>query len=262
MKKKIRMVLLAFFALTLSLSVWKLSGILSEYRAGTDVYDSLEQHASIKDEAPSADTSSESSADGGESPDISARPQVDFEQLSEINPDIAAWIYIEGTNVNYPIVQGSDNDYYLKRMFDGTYNSSGSIFLDYRCAGDFSDRHSIIYGHNMKNDSMFGDLVKYKDRSFYDEHPIAVLVTPSAYYKLQFFSGYVSDNGSSAWDLGLDTAEQELWIKEIKERSCFESDHAPTSEDRIVTLSTCTYEFDEAKFVLHGFIAEKILLSD
>lgn len=193
-----------------------------------------------------------------EAPDTSAWPLVEFAQLSKINPDIVGWIYIEGTNINYPVVQGTDNNYYLKHLFDGSYNSSGCIFMDAACASDFSDPHSIIYGHHMKNKSMFSGLMDYKDQAFYDEHSVALLVTPSAYYKIHFFSGYVSDTWGNAWNLNFNEYEYISWLNDIQRKSCFTSDYIPTSEDRIVTLSTCTYEFDTAKFVLHGYVSEII----
>mgnify|MGYP000782800669 FL=1 len=97
-------------------------------------------------------------------------PEVDFSVLREINPDIVAWIYIEGTKINYPIVQGGDNSYYLKHLFSGEWNGSGCIFLDFRNDVSFADRHSIIYGHHMKNGTMFTDIDKYKKQEFFDEH--------------------------------------------------------------------------------------------
>ena len=268
MKKAIRIILLMFFTFVLIVSACQLWGIFSGYQEGKDSYSSLEQYVTfvqteddpetVLPTASPTENMTEDDAAVTEMPDISAWPQVDFARLSEINPDIVGWIYIEGTNINYPVVQGTDNSYYLKRLFDGTYNSSGCIFLDYRATSDFSDRHSIIYGHHMKNKTMFSGLMNYKDQAFYDEHSVALLVTPTAYYKIQFFSGYVSDTWSDAWDLSFDEYEYISWLNDIQRRSCFETDHTPTAEDRIVTLSTCTYEFDTAKFVLHGYICESI----
>lgn len=265
MKKAIRITLLIFFAIVLIFSIWRLNEIFSGYQEGQDSYNSLEQYVSFAETedkseetvSPATD-STENSTAGIEAPDVSAWPQVDFEKLSQINPDIVGWIYIEGTNINYPVVQGCDNSYYLKHLFDGSYNSSGCIFLDAGCASDFSDKHSIIYGHHMKDKSMFSGLMDYKDQNFYDEHSVALLVTPTAYYKIQFFSGYVSDTWGNAWDLSFNEYEYISWLNDIQRRSCFAPDHTPTSEDRIVTLSTCTYEFDTAKFVLHGYISEVI----
>ena len=264
MKKKIRLLLIVLFAVLFLFSAWQVVGILQTYQKSQTSYDALEQYVSFGNtEAQKVSPESTNSAELVETepmevPDISAWPQVDFDELAKINPDIVGWIYIEGTDINYPVVQGTDNDYYLKHLFDGTYNSSGCIFLDYRCSADFSDRHSIIYGHHMNNKTMFGGLMSYKDQTFYDEHSVALLVTPTAYYKIQFFSGYVSDNWGNAWDLVLDDSSYAAWLHEIQAKSCFETEYAPAPEDRIITLSTCTYEFDSAKFVLHGYICEAI----
>lgn len=265
MKKVIRSILILIFLFVFSFSAWQLWKICTGYKAGKESYNKLEQYVSFAEPedfstnvispitAPAEDSTAAT-----ELPDISAWPLVDFVQLSEVNPDIVGWIYIEGTDINYPVVQGTDNDYYLKHLFDGTYNSSGCIFLDYRCSADFSDRHCILYGHHMNNKTMFGGLVEYKKQAFYDEHSVALLVTPTAYHKIQFFSGYVSDNWSNAWDLALDDTDHAAWLNEILSKSCFDTDYAPGVKDRIITLSTCTYEFESAKFVLHGYISETI----
>jgi len=264
MKKRIQLLLIVLFAVLFLFSAWQVFGILQTYQNSQTSYAALEQYVSfgnteaLEARPETADNAEPVVMEPMELPDISAWPQVDFDELSKINPEIVGWIYIEGTDINYPVVQGPDNDYYLKHLFDGTYNSSGCIFLDYRCATDFSDRHNIIYGHHMNNKTMFGGLMSYKDQTFYDEHSVALLVTPTAYYKIQFFSGYVSDNWGNAWDLVLDDSSYAAWLHEIQAKSCFETEYAPAPEDRIITLSTCTYEFDSAKFVLHGYISEAI----
>lgn len=255
-------VLILFFAAVFVFSGWQLFTILRAYQEGQNSYASMEQYISfIETENTAPGTAptvppTEDSSDVTEAPDPSPWPQVAFDQLSKINPDIVAWIYIEGTNINYPVVQGSDNSYYLNRLFDGSYNNSGCIFLDAACASDFSHPHSILYGHHMKDKSMFSALTDYKDQAFYDEHSVAFLITPSACYKIQFFSGYVSDTWGNAWDLNFHEDEYMGWLNDIQQKSYFASDHAPTGADRIITLSTCSYEFDTAKFVLHGYISE------
>lgn len=267
MKKIIRRGLFLIFIVVFLFSAWQLWRIYSEYKEGRSSYDLLTQYVSFAETGPDSTISaipatrleSDLREDHNtEAPEISAWLEVDFVQLIKINPDIVGWIYIEGTNINYPVVQGADNDYYLNRLFDGTHNGAGCIFLDYRCASDFSDQHSIIYGHNMKDKSMFSGLMNYKDQAFYEEHSIALLVTPTAYYKIQFFSGYVSEDHSNAWELSLDDANRAAWMKEIQERSCFVSNYIPEPENNIITLSTCSYEFSNARFVLHGYISEKI----
>lgn len=269
MKKSTRLLLLCFFTLLLVFSLWRLWGIFTAYWEGNDHYNALEQYISISEDLPSGEETIPSvpvssgypavyNTIAADTVDVSAWPQVDFSQLAEINSDIMGWIYIEGTKINYPVVQEENNRYYLNRLFDGSYNASGCIFLDCRSSSDFSDRHSIIYGHHMKDNSMFAGLVQYKKQAFYDEHPVALLVTPEAYYKIQFFSGYVSDTWSDAWDLNIDEAEFAGWLNDLQDKSCFEASATPAMTDRIITLSTCSYEFDSAKFVLHGYISETI----
>lgn len=183
-------------------------------------------------------------------------PEVDFDHLRSINPDVVGWIYIEGTHINYPIVQAKDNKHYLKRMFDGKRNPAGCIFLDYRCEADFSGLHSILYGHHMKDDSMFADLVLYKEQSFYDSHPVALLITPTHKYKIALFSSYVAGNHDDSWQLDFGQQEFESWLRSKIKRSSFEAVSLPDGDENILTLSTCTYDYDGAKYILHGFVSE------
>lgn len=268
MKKTVRVLLILLFAAVFLFSGWQLLKTLNTYREGREAYDALERHVS-----PGAASEAETPAGPPEElelevsakperPDLSGWPQVDFEALSKINPDIVGWICIEGTNINYPVVQGTDNDYYLTHLFDGTDNSSGCIFLDYRCSADFSDWHSIVYGHHRKDNRMFSGLMAYKEQEFYDEHPVVLLVTPAAYYRIQLFSGYVTDDSVNAWELSREDLDVAVWLRELQARSCFASDHLPEETDRIVTLSTCTYEFANAKFLVHGYIAETIQIAE
>lgn len=233
-------------------SGWQVYHILREYDTAKAQYSQLEQY--ISTEAPIIPDTPK--------PEVPVQPEpepiftVDFASLAQINPDIAAWLVIEGTEINYPVVQGRDNDYYLNRQFDKSYNSAGCLFLDASNDGSFRDLNSIIYGHYMKNGTMFADLFLYKEQTFYDEHPSALLVTPEGTHTVHFFSGYVSDTTSSAWDREFSTDAYALWLNDLADKSCFSSDVVPSAQDRILTLSTCSYEFQDARFVLHGIISE------
>lgn len=99
---------------------------------------------------------------------------VDFAALEGVNSDIVAWLYGADTGLNYPIVQAEDNDYYLYRLLDGTWNKNGTIFMDYVNRSDFSDQNTLVYGHHMKSGAMFGALVQYKKQEFYDRPPLSV----------------------------------------------------------------------------------------
>lgn len=235
---------------------WMLWKIQSEYAAASDSHNELAQYISIQ-EASLAESTPVEPADGPAKvvqTDDTVWLEVDFGALQQINSDVVAWIYIEGTNVNYPVVQGDDNNYYLRRLMDGTTNSSGTIFLDCDSQSDFSGKNSVIYGHNMRNGTMFRGIMRYKDQGFYEEHPNALLMTPNGNYKIHFFSGYVADLGESAWELYFTDDDYEKWLNEIGKKSCFLSQLTPGAMDRVVTLSTCSYEFDNARFVLHGII--------
>ena len=107
-------------------------------------------------------------------------PTVQFDELKQQNEDVIAWIYGANTHINYPVVQGSDNDYYLRHLLDGTWNDNGSIFMDCSNKADFSDQNSLIYGHNMTSGAMFSNLVKYKKQAYYDQHPYLYMLTPPA----------------------------------------------------------------------------------
>ncbi len=243
--------LIAISLAIMAVSVWKIWEICSEYRAGEDVYDDISQMVSL---SPKTTVPQPSVSNAPVEEDDTVWPEVDFAALCEINPDIVAWIYIEGTEINYPVVQGEDNSFYLKHLFNGEWNGSGCIFLDSRNDADFTDQHSILYGHHMKNGTMFSNLDKYKKQEFFDEHPIGLLVTPDKNYKVEFFAGYVVDSQEDAWDIGFTEAEFATWLQRAIDRSGFTSEITPDVSDHILTLSTCSYEFDDARFVLVGVL--------
>lgn len=265
MKRTTRILLLVFFSLLLLVSAWKIIDIQTSYRVGENSYSSLKQYISLPeaspvpietDTPPTTETTWQQPQTEPVVTDDTVWPIVDFEALREINPDIVGWIYIEGTDISYPVVQGKDNSYYLKRLFDGSYNSSGCIFLDSNCPKNFTAQHSIIYGHNMRNDTMFAGLMEYKEQSYFDEHPVALLLTPTRKYKIMLFSGYIANPSSNAWRLDFSDGTFEYWLANIAGRSGFVSDIYPTEDDQIATLSTCTYEYDGALFVLHGILRD------
>lgn len=251
------------FFVSFLVSAWHVYFIKKDYKDGSDSYASLEQYVSFEDTEPTilineipATLLTEPMETVSTTLDDTKWPNINFSALSEINPDIVGWLYIEGTEINYPVVQGTDNDYYLRHLFDGTYNNAGCLFLDATSESDFTEKNSIIYGHHMKNGTMFYDLMEYKEQSFYDEHTIALLVTPTSKYKIHFFSGYVSSTSASAWDVDFSDVGYEQWLQELQNKSCFVSEFHPTTEDCVITLSTCSYEFNNARFVLHGVLAE------
>lgn len=182
-------------------------------------------------------------------------PQIDFVSLKKINSDVIGWIYLEKLNISYPIMQGNDNDFYLRHMINKEYNDAGSIYLDYRNSKNFTDSHSVIYGHNMLDGSMFSELTKYNNQKFYDENPFYYIITEEYNYKVGIISAYVTNVYDKSWQTNFyDDLEFDSWLNYTLEKSLFKSKLIPTINDKIITLSTCSYDFDNARFVLVGVL--------
>ncbi len=183
----------------------------------------------------------------GENEGDPERIEVDFESLKQMNSDIVGWIYCPNTLINYPIVQGWDNDYYLTHLIDDSWNENGSIFMDYRNAPDFSDYNTLIYGHNMKTGAMFAELMNYKTQSFYEEHPYIYILTPEQNYRMDLFAGCIVDHNADiytfypSWEI----------VSNLMWNSTFDSG-TDYPEGNIVTLSTCTSAYDNARYVVLG----------
>ena len=139
----------------------------------------------------------------------------------------------------------------------GTENRNGCPFLDVQNRPDFTDDNSIIYGHHMQNGTMFAGISWYEDQSYYDEHPIMYLMTPSATYRIELFSGYITTMDSSAYMQNFGSIrDQTDWLKEVSSRSDFRANLEISAHDRVITLSTCAYRYENARYVLHGKLME------
>lgn len=179
--------------------------------------------------------------------------EVDFKALKQKSKDIVAWIFCENTPINYPIVQSKDNEYYLRRLLNGKYNIAGTIFMDYRNYADFSDFNTIIYGHNMNDGTMFGTLQKYKEQNYYNEHKTMYLFTEKKNYEIKLFASYTIGKNDIIYDLK--KSDELKRVEEIREKSYFKSD-IEISDNHIITLSTCSYDYDGARFIVMGILSE------
>ncbi len=259
MKKKIVCIILVLvFGSVIAFSAYQIYIILHEYEEGQSAYEDLSEYVELPDESAAPVTSdipTVTQPESGETGELVPWPQVDFEALSQINSNIVGWIYLEGSEINYPIAQSEDNSYYLKHLFDKSSNSSGCIFLDCRNTSDFTDQHSIIYGHHMKNGTMFSGLDSYKSQEYYDAHPQILLLAPEQNYVIEIFAGYVANVQDDAWQVDFGSGDDfEDWVRRAIDRSCFTSSITLAVTDRIITLSTCSYEFSNARFVLLGVL--------
>ena len=181
---------------------------------------------------------------------------IDFDTLHAISKDAVAWLYALGGGINYVVAQAGDNDYYLHRLLNGAEAKAGTLFMDYQNHSDFSDWNTMIYGHHMKNGTMFASLVKYQDQEYYEKHPVMYLYTPGQRMKLEILAGYTTDIEDSVYTIPTSKEGRDELVKHVLQKSNFTSKASVTGEDKLVTLSTCTYEYEDARFVVIGKIAE------
>lgn len=186
---------------------------------------------------------------------------VDFDELKKINADTVGWIrfYPEPSQISYPLVQTTDNDLYLNRTFSANENTVGAIFVNCDNALDFSDRNTIIYGHRMKDHSMFHDLEKYEDESFWKENPYFYIYTPDGReIKYQIYSaGVVKDTSESYTYQFENDASFEMFLQITKSISNYDTGVNPGADAEVITLSTCTKDDNDDRFVVHGVKVEE-----
>ena len=216
------------------------------YKAGNDVYKET-QETFVK-------TDSEIYEDIGIDFDI------DFEPLLEKNSEVVGWIYIPDTVINYPLVWHEDNQYYTEHTYEKKALKCGAIFLDARCNSDFTSDNTIIHGHNMKNKSMFGDLKKYGDLDYLNEHPYIYIITEEYCAKYEIFSATYTKVGSYVYQIDIgDSDAKTKWAKRLAVDSQPETNIRDfTGIDAYITLSTCTSTTDEGRFIVTAMHIETI----
>jgi len=264
-KRKLIFYTASLFIIAMMIGLLMLITTSSMYRGGVQVYDNLLQHLSMVPQAcPAPPTSAPhtpgevAEAEGDQRevfilPDHIVLPEVNFDALHEINPNVTAWLILPDTPINYPVVQGHDNAHYLHHLFDGTRSNVGTLFVDVYNPPGFTDRNTIIYGHNLQDGSMFAALTEYESQDFFDANPWVFLLTPEGNYVIKLFAGYVTDVEGDSWRLWFDDDSAfEAWITERRSRSDFVSDVEIGPSDRIVTLSTCSLAFYDARYVVAG----------
>lgn len=172
------------------------------------------------------------------------------EELKSINSDYKMWIQIENTNINYPVVQSSDNDYYLKHNFRKESNISGTVFVE--SANDIdNDKNIILYGHNMRNGTMFNNITNYKEESFFNEDNKINIIMNNTLYEYEVFSVYVKN--VSEVNLAIGFASEDEFINYAyseAEESLYKKDVDFSAEDNLITLVTCSYEFTDARTIV------------
>ena len=175
---------------------------------------------------------------------------INFEELMKENPDTIGWIRVPDTNIDYPIVQGEDNDFYLNHDFYGKENIAGAIYLDFESQGDFAGRNNVLYGHNMKNGSMFKDVNRFKDEAYFKEHRFFSIYTPDREIKLQAVAAYYGEAQPIVRKTRFKSQESfDAFVHEMV-KPCSYGEEITYPAKTLYTLVTCSYEIKDARTFL------------
>ena len=223
-------------------SGFQLYKIMSGYHKGKAEYDKILEIA-VEEKEPEEEGQEDSF-------------RVNFDELLAINPDTVGWIRFtpDPSQINYPVVQGDDNDLYLHKTFSANDNTVGAIFVNVYNNADFNDRNTIIYGHRMNDNSMFHDLAKYEDKSFWEANPYFYIYTPDGReitYHI-YSTGVVKDTSDTYLTEFASDEEYQAFLNMTKEVAAYDTGVEVGTDKVIVTLSTCTKASNDDRFVVRG----------
>ncbi len=260
-------------------SAYTLYGFYQEYRKSSVEYDNLENDYASVDEADETedfdaleddktvqDLQNKQNISGKEVVTVmengkqitvpTMRNPIDFTELKQKNEDIVGWLRIRALGISYPVVQGENNDFYLHRTFEKEDNFAGCIFVNCDNSGNFTDQNTIIYGHNMKDGSMFGKLKKFREEGVFDKSKYFWMFTPDLIYEYRIFSATVVDKTGITYQSFFTQEDFDTLMQHAFETSVIDgSDVDVNMNDRIMTLSTCTGD-DATRFVVMGKLVQ------
>lgn len=247
MRKIINIILVAIIIVCLSIIGYKYYNYNKDDKLNSEIQD-LQP---VINEASDLDNNSSGENDGqDQSKEGNYVNSANEEELKSINSDYKMWIQIENTNINYPVVQGSDNDYYLKHNFRKESNISGTVFVE--SANDIdNDKNIILYGHNMRNGTMFNNITNYKEESFFNEDNKISIIMNNTLYEYEVFSVYVKN--VSEVNLAIGFASEDEFINYAyneADESLYKKEVDFSAEDNLITLVTCSYEFTDARTIV------------
>lgn len=185
---------------------------------------------------------------------------VDFEGLWKVNPDVYAWITIPGTVIDYPILQhATDNTYYLNYNIDGSYGYPGCIYTENLNTKEFTDNNTVIYGHNMKNGTMFAGLHKFEEEAFFKDHDRVLIYTPEKELGYTIFAAYVYDDRHLLYSFDFtDSSVYGTYLEDVKNmrslNALYREGVEVTPEDKIITLVTCMGNQPEKRLLVQAVL--------
>lgn len=227
--------------------------LFSGWKIGTELYEN-NHNRTILDDAKAVYTKEVTTTH------VNGEVRDELKSLQKLNKDMAGWLTIADTEIDYPILQSTDNDYYLHHNYKNEKARAGSIFKDYRNTNEFLDKNTIIYGHNMKDGSMFADLRKYLDKDFFKAHPTFSYESGLTNYKVEIFSVY--ETTTDFYYIETDfPGKQDFddYLEKVQQQSIYKSNVKVSSKDRIITLSTCDTEkgYEKGRMVIQGKLVAK-----
>lgn len=260
MKKKLRILFLIVFLISTALLLRQ----VLDNAGGSSSYDDALSIATSGGSKKTASEKAEAAVTEEEKPEwvpaeitgdehLDALADIDLEALREVNPDVIGWIRIPDSNVDYPLLQGTDNDYYLKHTWDGKENSVGSIFLEHRNSPELTDFNTIVYGHNMNDGSMFANIKRYNTEWYWERHPYVYVLTDAGAYRYEVFSSYEATTDSQTYGLSFNQGKTRAsFLEHAIQKSAAYTGVRPEMTDRILTLSTCSGMGPKNRWVLHA----------
>ena len=263
MKKWLHRIFIVLVLGVFVVSAVKLVTIWAGYQKSKNIQqEAVQEYTRVSSVSTQGSGAAAASADGGQqgqapgelsSGKVYAPIEVDFARLKGANGDVVGWLYCEDSVINYPVVYGRDNEYYLERNYLGNYDPSGAIFTDMRNEDGFADHNVILYGHHMQDGSMFASLKKWMDQAYYEAHPVMWLLTPEQDYRVEIFAGYLTTADSDTYSVFREGGERlEGYLNWAKRWSAFTSDVETEPDGHYIVLSTCAYSSDDARTALHG----------
>ena len=240
----------------------KLFLIWNEYNKNAKSYEAIQEYGPKAVEPKTNNEKNEENGQNGEGENNSENDDIykyvlseeDYNKLYSINQDIKGWITVPNTSVNYPIVQGTDNSYYLHHNFNKEANDGGAIFIACENKNPFEDQNTVIHGHHMKDGSMFATLNEFKDIDFFKANKYIYISTKDRVRKYEIFSMYVEKASVNPYEISFSSDEEYLkYLKSLSGKSIYGTEIGDFSaDDKILTLSTCTYEVNDGRLLIHA----------
>lgn len=264
MKKKGKFIYISFCVALLAISLLQIARYYLDYSKGTNSYEQAQIQFGISvSDVPTPQihspnqTSSTTDTDKGDTvPILKDATKIfkdcNFENLANINSDIIGWIAIPGTQISYPICQGTDNSYYLSHTFDHSENRVGAIFADYRIQEPFTGKNTVLYGHHMRDQSMFAGLMAYQDKDYREKNPYVYICTPTTVYVYEIYSAFQGDPLGLSYRLNFSSEKDtKEFINYTQSNAYYATSVAPDNDDTFLTLSTCTGNGHAKRMIVH-----------